>query len=164
MADQVDFASARLVVEYGPGTGVITRELLRRLEPDARLVAIELHPEFQAQLAAELDDPRLSVVHGSAEDVAAHLAGLGLCAADAVISALPFAALPQTARESLIGATRAVLQLGAPFIAVQYLPFALLPLLRRRFRRAGIATYVLRNLPPALIMVAADGPLPTPPS
>ena len=37
-----ELASARLAVELGPGTGGTTRALLRKMAPDAILVAIEL--------------------------------------------------------------------------------------------------------------------------
>jgi len=40
----VDWERARVVVEYGPGVGTITQEILKRIRPDATLVAIELNP------------------------------------------------------------------------------------------------------------------------
>ncbi|GEM_PF-310887 len=163
VADQVDFDQARTIVEYGPGTGVLTRELLRRLAPGGRLVAIELNPAFVAHLEATLHDPRLTVVRGSASNVASILQELGVGRADAVISALPFATMPVEAREAILLQTRAVLAPNGVFVAVQYLPFALLPLLRQRFRSARIAHLCLRNLPPALVMVATDGPVPREP-
>jgi len=36
----IDFAHARVIVEFGVGTGCVTREILRRMRPDARLVAV----------------------------------------------------------------------------------------------------------------------------
>ena len=158
MTDQVDFSSARVVVEYGPGTGVFTHELLRRLRPDGHLVVVELHPDFHARLVNTFDDPRVHLVLGSATDIADHLRALGIQQADAVVSALPFANMPAGVRDEILSATRAVLAPGAPFVAVQYLPFALPPLLRRHFQHARIATYCPANLPPAFVMVAADAP------
>src|SRR5262249_26935724 len=43
---QIDWDRARIVVEFGPGVGTITRELLKRMRPDAVLVVIELNGEF----------------------------------------------------------------------------------------------------------------------
>ena len=40
--NQVDWDKARVIVEYGPGVGGITAEILRRMRPDARLIAIEI--------------------------------------------------------------------------------------------------------------------------
>ena len=40
LLEPVDWAQARVIVEYGPGVGVITSEVLRRMRPDAMLIAI----------------------------------------------------------------------------------------------------------------------------
>jgi phospholipid N-methyltransferase len=40
MLEHVDFRRACNVVELGSGTGVITREILRRMTPDSRLFAL----------------------------------------------------------------------------------------------------------------------------
>src|SRR6266850_5591880 len=49
-----DWGRASVVVEYGPGVGNITREVLKRMRPDAVLVAIELNPDFVRFLRAEI--------------------------------------------------------------------------------------------------------------
>ena len=62
----IDWDKARVIVEYGPGVGGITAEILRRMRPDARLIAIETNPEFVAFLRAVARDERLHVTEGSA--------------------------------------------------------------------------------------------------
>ena len=42
MASEIGVENAGLVVELGPGTGVITRELVRRLPENGKLLAVEL--------------------------------------------------------------------------------------------------------------------------
>src|SRR5262249_5718932 len=54
----IDWERARVIVEYGPGVGGITAEILRRMRPDARLVAIEMNPEFVSFLRKTLVDDR----------------------------------------------------------------------------------------------------------
>ena len=44
MLDLGDVPGAGLVVELGAGTGVQTGEILARMGPDARLVALEIDP------------------------------------------------------------------------------------------------------------------------
>src|SRR6478672_5619723 len=39
LLSQVEFSRARVIVEYGPGVGTFTQEILRRMRPDAFLVA-----------------------------------------------------------------------------------------------------------------------------
>lgn len=63
-----EFSKARCVVELGPGNGCITRELLRRLPADAKLICLELNNDFVAQLNA-LEDPRLHVYNACASSL-----------------------------------------------------------------------------------------------
>src|SRR6201996_6672843 len=65
----IDFERARVIVEYGPGVGGITAEILRRMRPDARLIAIETNPDFVQFLRNSLVDQRLHVAAASAESV-----------------------------------------------------------------------------------------------
>jgi len=46
LLSRVDWERARVIVEYGPGIGNMTQEILKRMRPDAVLVAIEMNPEF----------------------------------------------------------------------------------------------------------------------
>src|SRR3984957_808586 len=65
----VDWNQAKVFVEYGPGVGVITTEVLKRMRPDAILIAIETNPDFVTYLRESIQDERLRVVEGSAEAV-----------------------------------------------------------------------------------------------
>src|SRR2546422_7172960 len=62
----IDWARARVIVEYGPGVGGITAEILRRMRPDAMLIAIETNPAFVSFLRSSFADGRLHVVEASA--------------------------------------------------------------------------------------------------
>lgn len=50
MVDAANLAAARVIVEFGPGTGVFTEELVARRRPGTRIIAIELNPDFFRQL------------------------------------------------------------------------------------------------------------------
>jgi trans-aconitate methyltransferase len=71
---QIAWHRARVIVEYGPGVGTFTLEILRRMGRDSRLVAIETNPEFVAHLRESCPDPRLHVAHDSAAEVGPVLA------------------------------------------------------------------------------------------
>src|SRR5215831_14170032 len=58
----IDWPRAQVIVEYGPGVGGITAEILRRMRPDAMLIAIETNPAFVDFLRASFADERLRVV------------------------------------------------------------------------------------------------------
>jgi phospholipid N-methyltransferase len=120
LLEPVDWQDARTIVEYGPGVGTITREILERMHPSATLVVIETNREFVDFLRESLDDPRLRVVHGSAAEVGTILKKLELPPADFVISGIPFSTLPESARVNIIRATRAALQPKGAFLVYQY--------------------------------------------
>src|SRR6266576_800703 len=65
----IDWARADVIVEYGPGVGGITAEVLRQMRPDATLIAVEMNPDFVKYLRSSFTDARLRVVEGSAVSV-----------------------------------------------------------------------------------------------
>src|SRR3712207_6476049 len=107
---RIDWSSARVIVEYGAGVGTFTSEILRRMRPDAVLVAFETNDEFVQYLRESLRDPRLQIVHGSADQVGTVLQQLGRGPADYVISGIPFSTIPEGVRESILRATREALR------------------------------------------------------
>src|SRR5438034_9781386 len=43
---QIDWKRARVIVEYGPGIGTFTGEILKRMSPEARLRALVVNHDF----------------------------------------------------------------------------------------------------------------------
>ncbi len=117
-----DLAQAHCAVELGPGTGGMTRALLRALPPHARLLAVELNPEFCARLHRQIDDRRLAVQQGSAEALAEYLREWALPAPDVVVSGIPFSTLPSDIARRVTAAIHACLAPGGQFIAYQLRP------------------------------------------
>lgn len=120
MLDRVDWHSTGLFVEYGPGVGTFTQAILDRLHPDATLVAIDLNLDFVAYLEAQIDDPRLRVVHGSAADVRRFVREAGHDSADYILSGIPFSTLPDGVGAAICAETRAALRPGGAFLVYQY--------------------------------------------
>ncbi|HSU12965.1 class I SAM-dependent methyltransferase [Longimicrobium sp.] len=117
---QVDWRRARVIVEYGPGVGNITAEVLKRMHRDARLVVFETNDDFVEFLRRSIPDPRLTVVHGSAADVARVLEEHGLGQADCVISGIPFSTMPEQVGTAIVRATRRSLRPGGRFLVYQF--------------------------------------------
>jgi phospholipid N-methyltransferase len=128
----IDWQRARVIVEYGPGVGTFTSEILDRMGPGSALVVLETNADFVAYLGHAIPDERLHVVHGSAADVQHVLSDLGLGKADYVISGIPFSVLPPEVREGILKATRTVLQTDGAFLVYQFSP-KVLPYLERVF-------------------------------
>ena len=116
----VDWSRARVVVEYGPGVGTVTRALLERMPEDGRLLTIELNPDFADYLHREIRDPRLTVVQGSAADLGAELTRLGWPAVDYAVSGIPFSTMPDEIRDAILNATLEHLQPDGEFLVFQF--------------------------------------------
>lgn len=114
---------AATVVELGPGTGGTTRALLRAMNPQARLLSIELNPQFHAHVAKQVRDARLHVECGSAERIAEYLDARRLPAPDAIVSGIPFSTMPPAVSERIAAAVAAALRPGGRFVAYQWTPW-----------------------------------------
>ena len=130
--NQVDWDKARVIVEYGPGVGTITQEILKRMRPDAVLVAIELNERFVTFLHEEIIDPRLHAVHASASDVRQVLSRLGLPCADYIISGIPYSTMPHSVRREVMQESRQVLQADGALLVYQFTN-TVLPYLKTSF-------------------------------
>ena len=117
---EVDWARARVFVEYGPGVGTFTTEILRRMRPDAVLIALETNADFVRFLLGRVRDERLHVIHGSAVDADAALARLNLSQADYVISGIPYTTIPPHVRETILRKTHSMLHPGGAFLVYQF--------------------------------------------
>ncbi|MVQ31299.1 MULTISPECIES: class I SAM-dependent methyltransferase [Ramlibacter] len=112
-------ASARTVVELGPGTGGTTAALLQAMPAGARLLAIELDPTFHQHLMQMLHDPRLFLEVGSAERLAEFVAARRLPAPDAIVSGIPFSTMPADVADAIARSVAATLRPGGRFVAYQ---------------------------------------------
>jgi len=144
--DMAPIAQARCVVELGAGTGPYTREIVRRLGPDARLLAFELDPALARQLAADVTDPRVQIVADSAANLEAHLDGRR---PEVIVSELPFTSLPGAVRREILRVAQRVIADDGVMLVLQYSPF-MRKELERRFRSVR-RRLSLFNVPPAVL-------------
>ena len=120
LLEPINWARARVIVEYGPGVGGITAEVLRRMRPDAALIAIEMNPDFVTYLTGSITDARLRVVQGSAVEVDEILRRFGFTRADYIISGIPFSTIAADLRERILRKTCEALAPGGAFLVYQF--------------------------------------------
>jgi phospholipid N-methyltransferase len=156
VANKIDPAKAKTVVELGPGNGVITRFILDRLSPQARLVIFEINPVFVEKIRTTFNDPRMTIVHDSAENMGLHFQKLGIVEVDYFISGIPFVMLPESLTESITKACMDWLRDGGRFIQFHYSPL-LLRLYRRVFGNLSVEI-VPFNIPPAIVISCEKRP------
>lgn len=117
--DAADVASAKVVVELGPGTGGLTESLLGAIAPDALLLAVERTAAFVDNLE-RIDDRRLEVIHGCASALVEELDARGLEGADAIVSGIPFSTMPAAVSAGVAAAIERALVPGGRFVAYQF--------------------------------------------
>ncbi|MEZ6088096.1 MAG: methyltransferase domain-containing protein [Pirellulaceae bacterium] len=156
MVDWFDWENARNIVEYGPGTGVFTRQVVTKLHPDARFFAIERDPDLAAIVRATLPD--VTVVEDSVANVVEHCRSLEMERVDAIVCGLPWASFPDSLQRECLDAMMQVLRPGGQFATFAYWQGLLLPAgqrFRRRlsdyFAKVESSPTVWRNLPPAFV-------------
>ncbi len=147
--------AAHAVAEFGPGTGAITGELLAALPADGRLWAFEVYPPFVAHLRATIDDPRLVVLAESAGAIAGLRERQELPGFDAIVSAVPFSLMDRAQTTQILRAAAQALRPDGIFVALQYHPRYLAPLLRAEFTVVEREVYPW-NIPPATLLRARN--------
>ena len=117
----INFENASAIVEYGPGTGCITAEILKRARWDAKLLCFETNKKFCRYLRNKIKDERLIIVNDSAENVNIYLKKFKIREIDCVISGLPFSMLPDYTKNIIINETKNTLKSNGKFVIYQFL-------------------------------------------
>ena len=94
VAGKFDFSAPRIIAEFGPGEGCHTREIVRRMHPESRLLLFELDPELANHLRHYFrDDSRVSVLNTDASNLPVELSKMGIQHCDYVVSGIPFSTM-----------------------------------------------------------------------
>ncbi|QZY53854.1 class I SAM-dependent methyltransferase [Crassaminicella profunda] len=150
MMEKINFENARCIVEYGPGTGVFTEELIKRKKKDTVLFVMELNDDLYDLLKFKYGHTKnVYIIHDSAEKVNKYINRFGFEYVDYIVSGLPFAAFPEDLSNDILTNTVKLLKKDGKFITFQY---TLLKrnLMRKFFQEVSIA-YEFRNIPPAFV-------------
>jgi len=149
--DSMNLSQAKTIVEYGAARGVMTREILKQMSPDATLLAIEFNTDLFSELKS-LTDPRLKVFNGDVREIDKILAYHQISGVDSIVSGVPFAFFDKPEREELLNKTWRSLNKDGRFVAYQVTPH-LIPLMKDRFSQVDVQ-WEVRNLPPHFVFTA----------
>ncbi|KQS64362.1 hypothetical protein ASG41_16455 [Modestobacter sp. Leaf380] len=147
-----------VVVELGPGTGVVTQALLTA-GPEIRYLGLELDGAMIGHLHRRFGD--LDVVQAPASELGAALAARELADADLVVSGLPWQAWAGRAGHDLVSSVAAALSPTGAFTQFTYGWTLWAPPARRQradleagFGQVDRSSVVWRNVPPAVVYTA----------
>jgi phospholipid N-methyltransferase len=155
VVESIDWKDVRVVVEYGPGLGAITGEILARTAGKDFFV-IELNEAYAERFRSSFPD--VPLYRDSAANVESIAAGRGASAVDCVVSGLPWANFPEELQDEILDATLRVLRKGGQFVTFAYMHGLALPggrrfreKLDRSFSTVERSPVVWRNTPPAVV-------------
>jgi phospholipid N-methyltransferase len=156
IVSQIGVDKADVIVELGPGTGAITREIILRMPDNARLLVIELDETLCGHLRENF--PEITVCNDSAAGIGSILERYSLPKPTVVISGLPWANFSSTLQRSILTSVADHIAPGGYFTTFAYLQ-GMMFTSGQRFRRmlgevfpeVTTSPVVWGNLPPAFV-------------
>ena len=156
MVEWLEWENAGAVIEYGPGTGSFTSEILKRARSSCKYVGIEINPVLARIFRQRF--PLLTLYEDSVANVKSICEKEGIKAADCIICGLPWAFFSASAQTQFLEAMMTVLRPGGQFVTFAYLQGLLLPAgqrfrsrLRQYFSHMSTSRTVWLNVPPAFV-------------
>lgn len=153
---KIDFTRANVIVEYGPGDGVFTEYLLKKIRPSAHIVLIERNQDMFKCLTKAFRNERVHIFNDSAENVGALVNGQLPGKPDIIISGIPFSNIDHQARQDIIRQSHQVLAENGKFLAYQtfYQKDEHLFVHLKQYFRTVKSEFELLNIPPMRIYEA----------
>ncbi|QJB32212.1 methyltransferase domain-containing protein [Chitinophaga oryzae] len=144
LTDDNIFARAKVIVELGGGTGKVSREILQKMNADAKLYCFEIQHNFADELR-NIGDPRLCVINDSAVNILQHLpAG----SADLIISTLPLSFFRRAERISMLSDCHDVLKTNG---ILRHLSFLYFPRYFSGIFHSVKTEFQIIGMPPAIL-------------
>jgi len=146
-------------VEYGSGEGVFTEAILKKMDPDAYFIAMEVSATLVE--ATKKRCPTATVVHDGAQNALKHLKDAGFDHCDAIVSGLPWTRFDDALQDEILEATYNVLGSGGRFVTFVYAMSPLFPSGRRffmeklpgRFPNVKRVGPIWKNIPPCHVYI-----------
>lgn len=143
-------------MEFGPGTGIFTEEILRNLGTNGRFIAVERNPKLASILQQRFPDA--FIYEDSVENACNILEQHKIPEVDAIVCGLPWAAFDEKTQDEFLHTIRIILKDGGVFVTFAYLQGVLLPAgqrfnkkIRASFSQLRTSRVVWWNLPPAFV-------------
>jgi phosphatidylethanolamine/phosphatidyl-N-methylethanolamine N-methyltransferase len=160
ITDLAELPGNKVLVEYGPGTGVFTEEILRKKDTDAFLLSLEVNESFAESTQQRC--PEAKVIHDGAQNTLKYLREMGHEHCDLIISGLPWTRFEEPLQDEILDATYDVLRPGGRFLTFGYSFSPLLPAgkrffkgkLNEKFDQVRRSKTIWKNLPPCSVYIA----------
>ena len=135
----------KLIIEQGPGDGVMSKALLTKLAPNGSLILIESNTEFIQKLK-KINDPRITIFHGTVQDFYNKIDS-NYPKADLIISSIPFSFVKKPEREAIIKKSFEMLTNSGSIIIFHQYSFLMSKYIKKYFKNVSIF-FEPRNIMP----------------
>ena len=157
LVDLAKVKESKVIVELGPGVGVVTEKILDKKDPASTFFAVEV----SENLAKATRDrcPAAEVICGDAKHLEGMLLAKGLGSCDSIASCIPWATISCDIQDDILKAVSNSLEPGGRFATLLFAPGLLLPStfrfvkkLEEMFGTLNISPVIWKNLPPAVVV------------
>ena len=140
-----------VIIEYGPGTGPFTAEIVKKLKDGDKLLLIEQNKKFIENLVQKYNQyQQLTIIEGSVSNVKTILEENKIKQVDYIVSGIPFSSIPKEVTLDIMENTQSIMNNQSLFITFQYSTLKL-KLFKRYFDIVS-KKFILRNMPSAYII------------
>jgi phosphatidylethanolamine/phosphatidyl-N-methylethanolamine N-methyltransferase len=156
IVETANIKNRKVIVEFGPGNGVFTKQILKAKDPNALYFAIELNQELANETLKNCPDALVYL--DSATNLSKYLKKHGIDKCDCIVSGLPFANFNEKLQDEILEIVKTSLSPDGIFLTFSY-NLSLLTKAGKLFRKKlpHFFNHVKRtdtvwaNLPPAFI-------------
>ena len=119
VCERIDFSKESIIVEFGPGTGVFTKYILKKMSASSKLISIEINKNFCEHLKKTITDERVIFCNTNAKNINAVIKKYNLKHIDYIISGIPFSILSKEVKDEIVKKSYKSLRIGGKFLAYQ---------------------------------------------
>ncbi|MBW7867539.1 MAG: methyltransferase [Brumimicrobium sp.] len=149
MLNHINFNSAKIIVEFGPGTGVFTRKVIENLKSDTAFFVFELHKPFFDLLQEEFSEfSNVHLINDSALNIGKYITETE-DSVDVIISSLPLSNIDNHIANQILLISKQIIKPEGKFLQYQY-SLNYRKRLKRIFKEVT-TEFTLNNLPPAFV-------------
>lgn len=148
--------NAKVVVEFGTGTGIFTEKIMENISQSTLFFALEVNKSFVEKTVERC--PQVRIYNESAEAINKYLFLHGKKKCDCIISSLPFGFFNNDMQEKIFDAINTALSPNGQFVTFSYLHAAFVEdgkhfrkLLHRNFSTVQKSDIIWKNIPPAVV-------------
>ena len=148
----INFGKDNVIVECGPGNGVLSRAILKQMTTNSKLILVETNNGFARHLKQTIDDVRVHIACENAMNIRRVLQEFGISHVDYAILGIPFSLTDVIQNHLVIVRNQQVLKEGGKLIVYQF-SLRIRKYLKQHFQDIS-TTFEILNIPPMFIFEA----------